>query len=57
MHESPTLAKRVGFEPTELLHPAVFRTAAFSRSAISSYVPFTGLLIWNSQLQYNLYRR
>lgn len=29
------LAERVGFEPTELLHPTVFKTAAFDLSAIS----------------------
>lgn len=32
-----SLARRVGFEPTDGFPPPVFRTGAFSRSAISAY--------------------
>ena len=32
-----SLARRVGFEPTDSFPPPIFKTGAFSRSAISAY--------------------
>lgn len=39
-----SLARRVGFEPTDGFPPPIFRTGAFSRSAISAY--YWCLTIW-----------
>lgn len=46
MSDSKPLARRVGFEPTELLHSAVFKTAALVHSAICACGAYARIRTW-----------